>query len=348
MIKKFFRLILCFFFLTNLFSANAQDTKVKVGCIGFYNLENLYDTIDNPENDDAEYLPQAIKLWNTDKYLRKLDHLAEVISQLGTEIVAGGPVIMGFSEVENYGVMRDLISRAPLNKMNYGIVHYDSPDRRGVDVGLIYQKNNFKVRDSKNYIVKDTTNISFRTRDLLRVSGYLDGDLIHIIVCHWPSRSGGELESTPRRKLAALNTRMIVEEIFKTEPDAKIIIMGDFNDDPRDISMVKHLGAKGKIEQVTKSNLFNPMWKLYKDGIGSLAYRDSWNLFDQTIVSYGLLHPTDGEYKFLKSKVFNKKFLTQKDGSFSGYPFRTYVGNNYMAGYSDHFPVYLFLTKEIK
>jgi hypothetical protein len=193
--------------------------------------------------------------------------------------------------------------------------------------------------------MKDTT---FRTRDILQVDGLLDGELVHVLVNHWPSRSSGEIETAPKRNAAADNCLNVVKEIYKGDPDARIIIMGDLNDDPVDKSLTDHLKVKNKPENVNRGDLFNPSWQLFRDGVGSLAYRDSWNLFDQIIISSALLDKKSGGFWFLKAKVFNKKFLLQKDGQYEGYPFRTYGSGVYLGGYSDHLPAYIFLVKEIK
>jgi hypothetical protein len=184
------------------------------------------------------------------------------------------------------------------------------------------------------------------TRDILLVSGLLDGEPINVLVNHWPSRSSGEKETAPLRNAAGDLCRSIAQNILKENPDAKIIIMGDLNDDPVDESLLKHLQTKTKPENVTRGDLFNPMWQMYKDGIGSLAYKDSWNLFDQIVVSSGILDKNKGGYHLYKTRVFNKSFLLQKDGQYKGYPFRTFAGGVYMNGYSDHLPVYILLVKE--
>jgi hypothetical protein len=326
---------------------NAQGKQAKVVCVAFYNLENLFDTIDDPNVDDFEFTPEGPSQWTSKRYYVKLSHMAEVISQIGDEYTKVGPVFIGVSEVENRGVVQDLVNTAPLKSMGYSFVHFDSPDKRGIDVALLYQPKVFQVKSSKTHTLK-MADTSFYTRDILQVDGLLDGELVHVLVNHWPSRSGGEIESAPKRNAAADLCLSAVQSIYKEEPGARIIIMGDLNDDPVDESLIKHLKIKTKPENVKSGDLFDPMWQLFRDGVGSLAYRDSWNLFDQIIVSSALMDKESGGYRYLKAKVFNKKFLLQKDGAYEGYPFRTYSGGVYTGGYSDHFPVYLFLVKEIR
>jgi hypothetical protein len=333
----------------NLNLAQAQEKKtVKIGCIGFYNIENLYDTINQEDILDDEFTPEGVNKWNGDKYKIKLKNISEIVSQIGDEQVKGGPSIMGFSEIENRSVLQDLINQPALKAMDFGIVHYDSPDRRGVDVGLIYQKAHFTVTNSYPVRLTMPNDTGFLSRDQLVVSGLYDGEMIHIIVNHWPSRRGGEKASEPKRIRAAMLSRSIADSIMQKDANAKIFIMGDLNDDPTDVSLLKYLKARKSIEETQPGDLYNPMYKLFKDGIGSLAYRDSWNLFDQIVISYPLVLKNYETYRVLKAKVFNKSILTQKEGQFSGYPWRTYVGNTFQGGYSDHFPVYVFLVKQNK
>ncbi|HLN52427.1 MAG TPA: endonuclease/exonuclease/phosphatase family protein [Lentimicrobium sp.] len=340
--KQFFNYIvsLCILCLVPLSFVQAQE-RTKVACISFYNLENLFDTIDDANTNDAEFLPNGTNKWTSDLYMKKLENMAYVVSRIGNEVMNGGPTIIGFSEVENRQVVQDLINTPPLKGMGYEIVHYDSPDKRGVDVALIYKKAAFKVINSTTNRLRMPGKSDWYSRDQLVVSGELDGEILHIIVNHWPSRASGP----EYREQAALLSRSLSDSLKKQYSDAKIIIMGDLNDDPVDPSVYKVLGAKGKEKDVKKGELFNPMFGLFQDGIGSLAYRDAWNLFDQIIISEPLLQKNKG-WHYFKAKVFNEKFLLQQDGPYKGYPFRTFAGGAYAGGYSDHFPTYMFLIKK--
>lgn len=346
----FYRLLTVLLFFVLIFNTQvfSQEKKFKVACIGFYNVENLFDTIDQPDVFDEEFLPGGANLWNTQKYYTKLDRIGEVMTGMCAEFGAEAPVILGLSEIENRYVLEDLINSPRLKPLNYGIAHFDSPDRRGVDVGLIYQKDHFRVENARSVRLYDSSDTSFLTRDQLVVTGMLDDERVSLIVNHWPSRRGGEKRSAPKRNLAADLTRSIVDSLQKIDPDSKIIIMGDLNDDPNNESLLKHLKTKGKMADLKKGDLYNPMYNMHKEGIGSLAYQDSWNLFDQMIVSQPLTGTDFSSFKLYKSRVFNDKMLIQKEGQYKGYPFRTYVGSNYQGGYSDHFPVYIVLIKEKK
>ncbi|MFH2095047.1 MAG: endonuclease/exonuclease/phosphatase family protein [Bacteroidota bacterium] len=334
--------------LINNSQAYSQDEKqYKAGVIAFYNLENLFDTIDAENVIDEEYLPGSKKNWDTEKYNKKLDKLAEVISQIGNDLTKEPPAVLGISEVENIQVVKDLVNTGKLKPYNYQVVHYDSPDRRGVDVALVYRPAYFKLTGSRSVRLTIAGMPDFYTRDQLVVSGEYDGEPMHFIVNHWPSRRGGEKRSRPLRNAAGDLTRSIADSILATDANAKVIIMGDLNDDPVNPSLKDHLKATDDESLLTQGYLYNAMMPLYKKGIGSLAYRDSWNLFDQMVLTPALVGEDKPGYRMHSARVFNKKFLEQKEGRFKGYPFRTFVGNNYMGGYSDHFPVYVILVREL-
>ncbi len=346
-LKLFRSFLLVLFLLSILLNVSAQEKKFQVAIIGFYNIENLFDTINDPNINDEEFLPEGSNKWTGERYKLKLANMAFAISKIGEGISKGGPAIIGISEIENKGVVEDLINTAPLSNKKYGIVHYDSPDKRGVDVGLIYQKDRFFVTGSKSFPLK-TADTNFFTRDQLLVKGLLDGEEIYIIVNHWPSRSGGEARSAPKRIAAAQLSRHIADSLMTDNPNVKLIIMGDLNDDPSDVSLTKHLKAKAKVADVAKGDLFNTMYKMFKDGAGSLAYNDSWNLFDQIIVSYGLTDKDFSSYKFHSARIFNESFLIQKSGAYTGTPWRTFAAGAFINGYSDHFPTYIVLARDPK
>lgn len=323
-----------------------REKSYSIVCIGFYNLENLLDTIDSEDTNDKEFTPDGFSNWNTEKYNKKLLDLSEVIAQIGTDVNPDGPAVLGVTEVENLRVLEDLVNTPLLKQRKYRIVHYDSPDRRGIDVALLYQPKYFKPTTSIPHHLYIADKPEFRSRDQLLVSGILDGEEMHFIVNHWPSRSGGEKASRPLRNAAGDLSRAIIDSILKVNPHAKIVLMGDLNDDPVDPSVKNHLRAHDDLSLSGNNDLYNPYLPLFRKGIGSLAWQDSWNLFDQIILSPALTGDDYLSYKFYKAKVFNKPFLQQKSGAFQGYPFRTLAGGTYLGGYSDHFPVYIFLIRE--
>lgn len=323
-----------------------SQMQIKVAVIGFYNLENLFDTINDPNTNDDDFTPDGLYRWTSERYYEKLNNMARVISRIGYKHFQQYPIILGVCEVENRKVLEDLVQTSYLQPSNYGIVHYDSPDRRGIDVALLYDTLLFKVYFSKPYYVTIQNKPNFSTRNQLLVSGILDGDTIHIIVNHWPSRRGGKKESEPLRIAAAQVTRHIVDSLFNINPKAKIIVMGDMNDDPNNVSITNYLRAKGQKHLLSEGDLFNPAWELHKKGIGTLAYQGKWNFFDQIIISQGLLNNNLQSWEFYKAFVFNEQFLLNQEGRFAGYPYRTFSGNSYIGGYSDHLPSYIILMKK--
>lgn len=347
------RLVLCLLILSifNAFTGKAQEKKTyKVQTVAFYNLENLFDYEDDPMTFDDDRTPTGKDHWTEEIYNDKLKNMAQVISEIGADVTGTSPVIIGVCEVENRRVLEDLINQEALYNIDYGIVHFDSPDRRGIDVALLYQKKiftptNYEAHELRIYDNNDVTKRIY-TRDQLLVSGVLDGEKIHLIVNHWPSRSGGEARSRFKRVKAAKLNKQIIDSLFSEDPYAKIITMGDLNDDPTSPSLSKVLKPKKDKEDVGLKELYNPMEDMFKKGLGTLAYRDGWNLFDQMIVSAELTKTDYSSYRFYKAGIYNKSYLANPRGRYKGYPYRSYADGGYTGGYSDHFPVYLYLIKE--
>lgn len=302
--------------------------------IAFYNIENLFDTVDDIHTNDDDFLPYSAKRWTEKRYNKKLRKLGQVISQIGNDDIDLPPVIVGLAEVENEKVVSDLIQSKYLKYYNYSIVHYDSSDERGIDVAFIYDNNRFIVHSSEPYIIHLENELGERdfTRDVLLVSGELDGSMVHVIINHWSSRREGEKETEYKRLAGADVVNNIITELRNTYLNPQIIVMGDFNDNPDNNSLKC-------IEQT--SSLFNPFKTLWTNERGSQAYHSEWNLFDQVLFSANFFDANDSPLDFKKANIFDSKFLTQYHGKYKGEPFRTYVGKRYKGGYSDHFPVYI-------
>jgi len=333
-----------------LFSFTGQAQKqYKIRTVAFYNVENLFDIENDSLTFDDDRTPEGKDGWTQERYEQKVANISKVLSQIGSVTTQTSPDIIGLCEVENKEVLEDLRSHRNLQKMNYGIVHFDSPDERGIDVAFIYKKTVFLPTSfqSRRLLLLSIDGERDYTRDQLVVGGLLDDEQIYFIVNHWPSRSGGAARSAPNRLAAAELNKKIIDSIIKIDNSAKIISMGDLNDDPIDDSLRKILQRKGKNRNLEENDLFNPMEKLFRKGIGSLAYRDKWNLFDQIYFTANLLEKGDGSYRFWKANVFTAPYLFSKKGKYKGYPFRTYSGGIYTGGYSDHFPVYMHLIRPI-
>lgn len=313
----------------------------------FYNLENLFDTINSPAVDDKEFTPDGAKEWTSERYSNKLKNVERVFFDIANkdEIY---PVVIGVSEVENRSVLEDVVAMDRLTAANYKIIHHDSPDERGIDVAFMYRPDQFKIEGNSpiRTIIPDVK--EYKTRDILTMWGTIEGEQFFFIVAHWPSRYGGQEASEPWRLAVGAQMRAITDSVSMVNPGVKIVAMGDFNDDPADDSIYEKFGAKGKIRKMKCGDLFNPFHEIHREGFGTLAYRDIWNLFDiitvsQTLVNGEGLQLMKNEHDNYKGNIFKESYMVQSEGRFKGYPFRTYVGNRYMGGFSDHLPVYIYI-----
>lgn len=336
-------------------TAGPENLKsYKINTVAFYNLENLFDTIDNPRKFDESSPIMSLDSGQRGKvYWRKNRNMARVIAQIGVEKARNAPAVIGVAEVENRNVLEDLINDAYLKDKKYEIIHYDSPDLRGIDVALLYQKKLFYPFASAAHevVIFDYNSPGKRqfTRDVLLVSGILETDTLHILVNHWPSRYGGEKISRKNRETAAAVNKKITDSLLAVNPYAKIIIMGDMNDGPYNSSVKNILQAKANPEKTPDDGLYNPMENMFKkQGLGTIAYKDSWDIFDQIIISKSLLKKDFDSYRFYQAHIYNPDFLVNQEGRWKGYPFRSYADGGFTGGYSDHFPVYIYLIKAAK
>jgi hypothetical protein len=341
-----------FAFILKTTNCVSQESKrYKILTIAFYNLENLFDFENDPITFDDDRTPEGKEHWTEAQYRSKINNMAKVLSLIGKEQSGTAPVIIGICEIENRRVLEDLLNEPPLKPLEYSIIHFDSPDRRGIDVALLYRKNifiptHYKALELELFDSQDPEKRIY-TRDQLVVSGILDNEKLHFIVNHWPSRAGGEELSNPKRIRAAQLNKRIIDSLFSLDPYSKIVSMGDLNDDPVNESVKCILGTSSNKNYEGPKQLFNPMEHLYKNGLGTLAWRDGWNLFDQMIISSELLKKDYSSYRFYKAGIYNKSFLITKEGRYKGYPFRSFSNGQFTGGYSDHFPVFLYLIKLI-
>lgn len=325
--------------LFNMKSEVFKEDDPKAITIAFYNVENLFDTIDDPRINDEKFLPQSKSRWNSLKYFKKIQNIGQVIHQLGD---SNGPEIIGLSEVENNAVLEKLIQSEYLMDRNYKIIQFESNDRRGIDVALLYKPSIFTPLNSTVYSIDNASSKNFKTRDVLLVSGTVKSDTIHVIVNHWPSRVSGKENSEGNRLLVASKVRGIVDSLYQTANKAKIIVMGDFNDEPNNRSIQEVLKAKNDVKACHSDDLYNPFYLLMKEGKGSYKYDGSWDMLDQIMISPSFTQGKRILYKEKSANVYDPIWMYYKESKQHG-PYRTFLGNKYFGGYSDHFPVYIQL-----
>lgn len=339
------------FLVALVLTGRAQEKKFGCYAVGFYNLENLFDTIHDVGKNDYEFLPNGSYHWDGRKYRAKLKNLAHVIADMATDRLPGvGAGVIGVSEVENERVLTDLVNQEPLKARDMRFVHIEGPDRRGVDCALLYNPRFFTPEKSflQPYVYepKDSTQ---RTRGFLTVQGKMAGDDVTFIVCHWPSR----FATSYYRERGGQQVRALKDSILAANPEMKVMVMGDMNDDPFDKSMSQALGAKRDINKVKDGEMYNPWWDiLVKSGQGTLTYQGGWNLFDQIVLSPNLINRKNTKdyttLRLYKAEVFRRDYLMQTEGKYKGNTKRTTAGGVWLNGYSDHLPVLIYLLKEIK
>ena len=317
--------------------------KSQVHVIGFYNCENFYDTTNQANTVDEDFLPGSTKSYDRVAYETKSNHIARIINALGNLGTTKSIAIMGVVEIENKIVLSKVLSDPLIRKYHYKYIHFDSKDIRGVDVALIYNPAIFIPIRYNTYSLTDKTHFTtYATRDILYVKGQLGSEQVHILVNHWPSRRGGDRQSRSKRIWASTICKRIMDSVQQLDSAARWIVMGDFNDNPDDKSL-------------RNLDMFNPFLKPYKHGMGTLAYNDSWNLFDQILINEQWKLEEHRESKehidqkihltYCKSVIYKNNEMIEDQGRFKGYPKRTYNGNEFRGGYSDHFPVALIFRQ---
>ena len=340
------KLLFSGFFVLLLLAGFAQ----KPYKVMFYHFENLFDTINDPEILDEEFTPDGPKKWNSVKYNKKIGNLERVLFDIAA-LDKNYPAVIGVSEVENRSVLEDVIATPKLAPANYRIVHYDSPDARGVDVAFFYRPDVFELEGSAPIPFTMEGLPNFKTRDIVTMWGTIEGEPFYFMVAHWPSRLGGKEASAPKRERAAEIMRRAADSVLRLDPATKVVMMGDFNDDATDDSITEVLGAKGDIRKLEPGDYYNPFINVLKAGYGTLAYQDAWNLFDNIVVSENLVAGDGLKIRKASPKarfygnIFSRPYMIQQEGQYKGYPLRTFVGNNFQGGYSDHFPVYIYIGK---
>lgn len=326
-------------------SLSAQQKRFELYAVGFYNLENLFDTIHDEGKNDYEFLPDGTNKWGTMKYTNKVKNMSQVLAEMGTDMLPVGMAAVGVSEIENSRVLQALIESEELAPRGWKFIHVEGPDKRGVDCALLYNPGLFKPYAYKlaPYLLEDGSD-EYKTRGFLIVSGEMSGEKVHIIVNHWPSRYA----KSPARERAGVQVRELKDSLMAEDSLSKVIIMGDMNDDPDDKSMKICLGAVRKSKDLkVPSDLYNPWWKILReDGVGTLKYKGNWNLFDQIVFTGNMVGKERSTLKFYKPEIFSRNYMFQTDGKYKGSPKRTHAGGVWLNGYSDHLPVIIYMIKE--
>jgi len=319
----------------------SQENAYK---IMFYNVENLFDTHDDSLTNDEEFLPEGVRFWNNHKYYKKLNNIYKVVVSIGGW---NPPAVIGLCEIENRKVLNDLVSNTPLVKFEYQIIHKESPDRRGIDVGMLYRPDLFDPISHKAIPINYPDQPDNKTRDILYVKGLAKNtDTLHVFINHWPSRWGGQLESEDRRIFVASVLKYNVDSIFNISQSAKIVIMGDFNDYPENTSLSQTLNARNNFDKINNINLYNLSANFKKQNIGSNKYEGEWGVLDQITVSGSLLNPEEKMFTSINDvHILNSDFLLEPDEAYFGFkPKRTFSGYSYIGGFSDHLPTYLIIN----
>jgi len=341
-----------------------------------YNVENLFDTYRDTTINDVDFTPEGRFNWTSEQYWHKIGQLSFVIERIAhatrPHTTGQWPIVIGLQEVENRSVLQDLVNAPRIRAARYQIVHYDSPDRRGVDVAFLFCAETVNYIFSKPIEVRGGDFPRLRTRDILWFKGAIDTDTFHFFNSHWPSRLGGRAASEPRRELAASILRNVVDSIKNVAPHHRIVIMGDFNDDPNYSSVHDVLRARSR-SNLREGDLFNPFYDMFRAGLGTLPFRDSWSLFDMIIVSQNMIDNSGGfrlmtppgnrphdpnarrtrRNRDFEGVIFGKcvpapfLFEPPEAGSRAGYTFRSFLPGPgiYHGGFSDHLPVYIFISR---
>jgi len=333
-------LILAAIYPVTIMRAKAQ-TKYN---IVFYNVENLFDTLDDPQTTDEEFTPQTERHWTRERFEAKIKMIYKALITAGR---GQFPDIIGLAEIENLWVVEQLVNETPLNKYPYGIIHKDSPDPRGIDVALLFRKDRIKPIDFEFIPVSSEGKFTFKSRDILHFTANIGKEQIHFFVNHWPSRSGGYLETKEKRDIAAGILRNKIDSLFIKNQNINILLMGDFNATPKEKCITAILKAKPYPGNNDPSCLINLSTKWTKNAEGTIRNGGLWEVFDQMICSNNLLSNKLLKIDTEQSGICNFDFLLEPDPTYLGKkPFRTYLGPKYHAGVSDHLPVRICISEK--
>lgn len=340
-IKTFFFLFTLTFLSGCASLTSSIKKKPKLHTVAFYNTERLYDTVNDPKVDDEGFTPNGLMKWDEDRYRTKIKNVAAVIASIGGK---DGPAILGLSEVENRKVLDDLVNSSELRKRRYSIIHYDSPDPEGMDVALLYNSRVFKPTGQKSLPVRFSER-NFASRDILQVKGNLLGEPVTIYVNHWPEDNGSASLGDSRRRAAAAELRRQIDAQQKADKNVKIIVLGDFAEEPKSFVMEQVLKATGRPDPAYEAELYNTFYIWYVQGRGSFHSRNDNKMLDQVLISKSLIGSEGLQFVRGSATIHAPEFAKFTFGKYKDTPRRTFSGSLYLGGYSDHFPVYIKLQQ---
>ena len=315
--------------------------------LAHYNVENLFDTIDQADTEDGDFTPGGKLNWNAERLSAKMAKLTQVVGELNRN---QGPDLLGLCEVENRGVIEQWLTSLKRTRKHYRIVHSESPDARGIDVALIFDSNRMKLHSHTTAAVTLPGQPEWKTRDILCARFHFGKDKpMFVLVNHWPSRRGGQEQTDPLRAAAARVARRLVDSLHHAYPGGVLVVMGDFNDRPADAAPLNVLqsgpvcregSATGMERAMNPSVLYNPFAEIDNGTSGSYRYKDAWQFIDHISLSHRVCEK-DSWVRYIPGSAasVSMPYLLQSEGKYAGYPFRTYGGENYLGGYSDHLPV---------
>lgn len=339
-----------FIFICILFSNRVYCQKVqyKIVAVASYNCENLFDTEDDPNKMDEDFTPNGSYSYTEEIYKQKLHNISTVIQKMGTDVTPDGPAVIGLVEIENSKVLKDLVSQPEIINRNYKYLWFPTSDERGISTAMLYNPKYLKVLNAEPIkIPMESIGQHRPTRDILFASAVLDKDTMYFLINHWPSKSGGEVESAPGRILVASINKHIIDSLTDRNPNSKILLMGDLNDNPTSDGVIKVLKAKAEKANISLTDIYNPWINMYKKGIGTESYQGEWNLIDQIMLSGGIIKNNNNKWTYYNAEIYNKSFLVNKIGKYKGLPHRSFtVSKVWDNGYSDHFPVLIYLISK--
>lgn len=335
--------MLCFVLMGTPLPMRAQQV---VASIAFYNVENLFDAEKDAYAQDGDFAPGGRNGYTLSIYKKKLRNIADVLSRMGAGILPEGPALVGLAEVENKKVLSDLLQQEPLRHKKWKFLHYDAKDPRGIEVALLYDPARFKVLESRPLpMLPGPHGGNSLSRDILYVQGILLKDTVHVLVNHWPSRRQRSARAENNRMRAAAENRKQIDKLLAKSPRAKIVVMGDFNDNPTDLSIVRVLKAGHDKSTMASDGLYNPWYELFESGKGTSGFQRGWCLFDQILLSKSFVTEEGNGLAYKSASIFDPPFLKQPAGRDKGKPYRSFSSYKWTGGYSDHFPVILYLSR---